>query len=78
MSLKKQMEIFYMWIPSADPHNAAQTLRVQSLVWSGADGLAVQQNKISCNWSNAFYSRFFFKRQSMREEREHKIPVKSH
>ena len=49
MSLKKQMEIFYMWIPSADPHNAAQTLRVQSLVWSGADGLAVQQNKISFN-----------------------------
>lgn len=38
-----------MWIPSADPRSAVQTLRVQSLVWSGADGLAVQQNKISFN-----------------------------
>lgn len=38
-----------MCIPSADPHSAAQTLTVQSLVWSGADGLAVQQNKISFN-----------------------------
>lgn len=45
----KQMCILYMWLPSAVPHSAAQTLRVQSLVWSGADGLAVQQNKICFN-----------------------------
>lgn len=32
----------YSRLPSVDPHSAAQTLRVQSLVWSGADGLAVQ------------------------------------
>lgn len=38
-----------MWIPSADPHSVAQTLRVQFLVWSGADGLAVQHNKIRMN-----------------------------
>ncbi len=43
------MEIFSMWIPSADLHSAAQTLRVQSSVWSGADDLAVQQNKINFN-----------------------------
>lgn len=38
-----------MCLPSAGPHSAAQTLRVRSLVWSGADGLAVQQNKICFN-----------------------------
>lgn len=56
------MEIFYTWIPFADPHNAAQTLRVQSLVWSGADGLAVQQNKISCNWYKCFSFHIFFQK----------------
>lgn len=37
-----------VWIPSADPHSAAQTPTAQSSVWSGADGPAVKQNKISC------------------------------
>lgn len=42
-----ELEIFC--VPSADPHSVAQTLRAQSLVWSSADGLAAQQNKISFN-----------------------------
>lgn len=31
--------------PSADPHSTAQTLKVQSLVELGADGLAAKQEK---------------------------------
>lgn len=44
-----QMSAFNMQIPSGDPHIAAQTQRAQSLVWSVADGLAVQQNRIQFN-----------------------------
>lgn len=54
-------------IPSEDLHISALTQKAQSLVWSGAGGLAVQQNKINFNYLNCCLIYCLFSKMTVNE-----------
>lgn len=65
-------------VPSADRHSTARTPRARSLVWSGADGLAVREKKQDrLQLAQMLFkpTGFYSSRRHWTEEREiHKYP----